>query len=710
MNYTRQIDFTDLRETLNKIDNVDQTIMEREVSITTLNRWAKYAKDVADYMSNQLSKGDTIPTTMDSFLKNSGFSDEKKQAIKDDPYYFGNIKKVAQAVNTNTISTLGNTGPKTEMGTSFGGGGDATVTGRERQIKLDPALKDIQSLAKEKENATDEKSYYMPKPPEDLQFVLHGAEADPIELTGPASDDVEPTWDGQTADEIRAELDQAYGGRENWIGKKEWEDEEITSKFDATGKDIKTKTSTEPATDPAGQVITDPEDDTPLEQPMDWDMDDIDTQFKDLDKEYDADQKAKADAKAKAERDALRKEVQAEIDLEKDIDFEGSRQNWQNHFDTMSQDEFDKVNHNKLFKKYGDNAIDGYLDSKFDRRDNASINAVDKEIKDLNKAMGVDTNTDATTSSTVEPTVKVEPKAEVNYGAMSDEEYEEVYDKKMGDIVSKGYNPDAKDWDEKAFDDDMWKQLNKLDALRAQQKKDIVQDKQLDKEMKKADDQFTKLDKEIAHREKKANFMKDANKNQQLQMPGETTADFLKRTQEIDAKNIEKHNKQAAADAEVKRAMQKAGRGHKIKDVFKKPVVKKTTPTSSKPETDISKAIDTVADAIPDSVKDTASDAYDATKDYFTSGQAGKDFDSAVDYVSKEKYKDDASRLKKYIQSPQARKDAKAKGKEHRAYLDKKADEVGDYFAGGEFGKDVDDASDWIGKQWNSLFGDDKKK
>ena len=93
---------------------------------------------------------------------------------------FSPVKKVAQAVNTNTISTLGNTGPKTEMGTSFGGGGDATVTGRERQIKLDPALKDIQSLAKEKENATDEKSYYMPKPPEDLQFVLHGAEADPI--------------------------------------------------------------------------------------------------------------------------------------------------------------------------------------------------------------------------------------------------------------------------------------------------------------------------------------------------------------------------------------------------------------------------------------------------------------------------------------------------------------------------------------------------
>jgi len=54
--------------------------------------------------------------------------------------------------------------------------------------------------------------------------------------------------------------------------------------------------------------------------------------------------------------------------------------------------------------------------------------------------------------------------------------------------------------------------------------------------------------------------------------------------------------------------------------------------------------------------------------------------------------------------------DFSAKGKEHRAYLDKKADEVGDYFTGGEFGKDVDDASDWNGKQWNNLFGDDKKK
>jgi len=238
MNYTRQTDFTDLRETLNKIDNIlteskfndgfpdtskeieelikyaeekgntaeleelyhaleqrlnaeegltESVLTEREVSITTLNRWAKYAKDVADYMGNQLSRGDTIPTAMDSFLKNSGYSDERKQAIKDDPYYFNNIKKVALAVNNNDLNSLGNTGPKTEMGTSFGGGGDATVTGRERQIKLDPALRNLQGLAKEKDNASNTTEYYSPMPPEDLNFVLHGAEADPIELSGSLS-------------------------------------------------------------------------------------------------------------------------------------------------------------------------------------------------------------------------------------------------------------------------------------------------------------------------------------------------------------------------------------------------------------------------------------------------------------------------------------------------------------------------------------------
>ena len=508
------------------------------------------------------------------------------------------------------------------MGTSFGGGGDATVTGRERQIKLDPALKNIQSLAKEKENATDEKSYYMPKPPEDLQFVLHGAEADPIELTGPASDDVEPTWDGQTADEIRAELDQAYGGRENWIGKKEWEDEEITSKFDATGKDIKTKTSTEPATDPAGQVITDPEDDTPLEQPMDWDMDDIDTQFKDLDKEYDADQKTKADAKAKAERDALRKEVQAEIDLEKDIDFEGSRQNWQNHFDTMSQDEFDKVNHNKLFKKYGDNAIDGYLDSKFDRRDNASINAVDKEIADLNKTMGEPAKKEPVVKA---PEPKAEPKPEVNYGAMSDEEYETAYDKKMSDLVAKGYDSTDPSFDEKAFDKKMWDELGKMDTKRAQQKKDIQVDKRMDWDMRRADDQFAKLDKEVADREAKAKANKER-AQMFLQM-----RDAEKQFDKLDKEYAKDHPegfdkvKQQAGKAwdEVEKTGGELGdyatkQSKKLQDYYKSGEAAKDAKAKGKEHRAY---LDKKAGEV---------------SDYFTGGEFGKDVDDASDWIGKQ--------------------------------------------------------------------------
>ena len=112
----------------------------------------------------------------------------------------------------------------------------------------------------------------------------------------------------------------------------------------------------------------------------------------------------------------------------------------------------------------------------------------------------------------------------------------------------------------------------------------------------------------------------------------------------------------------------------------------------------------TGADDAVDAVKKGASDAYD----YATKGDLEKDVTKATDYVTKGGINKDASRLKKYMQSPQASKDAKAKGKEHKAYIDKKAGEVGDYFTGGEFGKDVDDASDWIGNQWNSMFGDKK--
>jgi general stress protein YciG len=114
----------------------------------------------------------------------------------------------------------------------------------------------------------------------------------------------------------------------------------------------------------------------------------------------------------------------------------------------------------------------------------------------------------------------------------------------------------------------------------------------------------------------------------------------------------------------------------------------------------------TGADDAVDAVKKGASDAYN----YATKGELEKDVNKATDYVTKGGINKDANKFKKYMQSPQAGKDAKAKGKEHKAYVDKKAGEVGDYFTGGEFGKDVDDASDWISNQWDSLFGDNKKQ
>ena len=578
MNYTRQTDFTDLRETLNRIDNVltESVLTEREVSITTLNRWAKYAKDVADYMGNQLSRGDTIPTTMDSFLKNSGYSDERKQAIKDDPYYFNNIKKVALAVNNNDLNSLGSTGPKSEMGTSFGGGGDATVTGRERQIKLDPALRNLQGLAKEKDNASNTTEYYSPLPPKDLEFVLHGTTADAIELSGSLSDTVEPTWDGQTADEIRAELDQIHGGRENWINSKEWDmGDGVTSTFDRTGRDIEATTRTDPARDPAGQIITDPESDTPLETPMDWDMDDIDTQFKELDKEY---------------------------------------------------------------------------------SDNASIRAVDNEIDDLNKAM------DTTDTASLEKTdVAPEPKDDTNYGAMSDEDYTTAYDKKMDAIIAKGYDPTNPDYNEKEFDADMWKQLGKLDSVRASQKKDTKDDKRAEWDMNRATDQFAKLDKEMTDREAKAKDNKE--RAYMYSKMADAEDQFTKLDKQYTKDNPEGFDK----------VSQQAGKAWDE-------IVKTGSELGDYAEID--KVVDTVTKG--------AGDAYD--------------------YVAKGGINKDASKLKKYIQSPQAGKDAKAKGAEHKAYVDKKAGDVGDYFTGGEFGKDVDDASDWISSQWNSLFGDDKKE
>ena len=662
MNYTRQTDFTDLRETLNKLDNaLTESVLTEKVSITTLNRWAKYAKDVADYMGNQLSSGDTVPTTIDSFLKNSGFDDAKKQEIMNDPYYFNNIKKVALAVNNNDLNSLGNTGPKTEMGTSFGGGGDATVTGRERQIKLDPALRNLQGLAKAKENSSDTESFYYPKPPEDIAPYLHDATADEgVPLSGSIDDPdlEEPTWSGQTADEIRAELDT--------LG---WPDPTSGGNILSRDSEVNTITPaerTEPAREPYGRLIADP--DEFMDTPMDWNLSDIDNEFDALDAEYSTDEKAKAD---------LRKEVQTDIDMEKEIEQDGSQEQWRTNFNSMSDEEYSNIDHNELVAKYGDNAMDGYLDSKFDRKDNASINAVDDEIKDLETAMGTDT--DATTSSTSEPTPTPEPEVkavdDTNYGAMSDEDYETAYYKKMDDIIDKGYGGD--DYNEKEFDKDMWNQLGKLDTTRASQKKDAQVDKRMDWDMNRATDQFTKLDREVADREAKAKEQKE--KAYMYRQMRDADKQFKDLDTEYANNNPEGFDKVS-------------GQAGKAWDEIKK--------------TGAEIADYTGADDAVDAVKKGANDAYD----YATKGDLEKDVTKATDYVTKGGINKDASRLKKYMQSPQSGKDAKEKGKEHKAYIDKKAGEVGDYFTGGEFGKDVDDASDWIGNQWNSMFGDDKKK
>jgi hypothetical protein len=83
--------------------------------------------------------------------------------------------------------------------------------------------------------------------------------------------------------------------------------------------------------------------------------------------------------------------------------------------------------------------------------------------------------------------------------------------------------------------------------------------------------------------------------------------------------------------------------------------------------------------------------------------------DDLEDYFANDGPSKDAARLKNYIRSGEAAKDAEAKGIEHKAYLDKKAGEVSDYFTGGDAAKDANDAGDWISKQWNKYFSDDKK-
>jgi hypothetical protein len=358
--------------------------------------------------------------------------------------------------------------------------------------------------------------------------------------------------------------------------------------------------------------------------------------------------------------------------MEKEIEQDGSQEQWRTNFNSMSDEEYSNIDHNELVAKYGDNAMDGYLDSKFDRKDNASINAVDSELDGLNKAMG-EPEVDATTSST-SPKPTPAPVDDTNYGAMSDEEYTTAYDKKMDNIISKGYTLDN-DFDEKAFDDNMWKQLGDLDATRASQKKDTKDDKRAEWDMNRATDQFAKLDREVADREAKAKEQKEkAYMYRQMRDADKQFKDLDTQYAQDNPEDFDKVSSQAGkAWDEIKKT------GAELADY-------------------------TGADDAVDAVAKGASDAYD----YATKGDLEKDVTKATDYVTKGGINKDASRLKKYMQSPQASKDAKAKGKEHKAYIDKKAGEVGDYFTGGEFGKDVDDASDWIGNQWNSMFGDKK--
>jgi len=506
------MDSQGFRQLLDRLDETRQRLDEKEVSITTLNRWSQYAKDVADYMSNQVNLTGKIPTNIEKFLKGSGLSDEKKKEITSDPYYVKNLQKVIKAVNNNNIGSLGNTGPQSEAGTSFGGGDDTTVTGRGKQVKLDKSLRDLQNLSKEQANAQRTKEFYYPKPPEDLKYILKDIPADQIELTGAISDRVEPTWNGQTADEIRDELDTAFGSRENWVNLR---DEEMKQSY----------------ADAFGVELSDTSDDT------DYQMKKADDQFNKLDTDYmqkavdKLKDKTVAD-KEKAQqdyKDSVSKEAQAEIDLEKQIDSEGSRTDWAEFYNSMSDDEFNKVSKEEL----PDTALDGYLDSMFDRRDRAELQKSTQAINDLKKVVSPEKVAKA-------PEIKQpesQPKAtqEPNYGAMSDDEYEKAYDAKMSDIISKAYDDGTVDkMSDKDFDKYVFDKLDQMDAQRKTQTKDITDKNRLDWDMRRAERHQDELDKDYAKQQADAELEKQFKSAEKAQSDMEKQYDKSKTWQDVE--------------------------------------------------------------------------------------------------------------------------------------------------------------------------------
>ena len=506
------MDSQGFRQLLDRLDETKQRLDEKEVSITTLNRWSQYAKDVADYMSNQVNLTGKIPTNIEKFLAGSGLSDEKKKEITSDPYYVKNLQKVIKAVNNNNIGSLGNTGPQSEAGTSFGGGDDTTVTGRGKQVKLDKSLRDLQNLSKEQANAQRTKEFYYPKPPEDLKYILKDIPADQIELTGAISDRVEPTWNGQTADEIRDELDTAFGSRENWVNLR---DEEMKQSY----------------ADAFGVELSDTSDDT------DYQMKKADDQFNKLDTDYmqkavdKLKDKTVAD-KEKAQqdyKDSVSKEAQAEIDLEKQIDSEGSRTDWAEFYNSMSDDEFNKVSKEEL----PDTALDGYLDSMFDRRDRAELQKSTQAINDLKKVVSPEKVAKA-------PEIKQpesQPKAtqEPNYGAMSDDEYEKAYDAKMSDIISKAYDDGTVDkMSDKDFDKYVFDKLDQMDAQRKTQTKDITDKNRLDWDMRRAERHQDELDKDYAKQQADAELEKQFKSAEKAQSDMEKQYDKSKTWQDVE--------------------------------------------------------------------------------------------------------------------------------------------------------------------------------
>jgi len=506
------MDSHSFRQLLDRLDETKQRLDEKEVSITTLNRWSQYAKDVADYMSNQVNLTGKIPTNIEKFLAGSGLSDEKKKEITSDPYYVKNLQKVIKAVNNNNIGSLGNTGPQSEAGTSFGGGDNTTVTGRGKQVKLDKSLRDLQNLSKEQANAQRTKEFYYPKPPEDLKYILKDIPADQIELTGAISDRVEPTWNGQTADEIRDELDTAFGSRENWVNLR---DEEMKQSY----------------ADAFGVELSDTSDDT------DYQMKKADDQFNKLDTDYmqkavdKLKDKTVAD-KEKAQqdyKDSVSKEAQAEIDLEKQIDSEGSRKDWAEFYNSMSDDEFNKVSKEEL----PDTALDGYLDSMFDRRDRAELQKSTQAINDLNKVVSPEKVAKA-------PEIKQpesQPKAtqEPNYGAMSDDEYEKAYDAKMSDIISKAYDDGTVDkMSDKDFDKYVFDKLDQMDAQRKTQTKDITDKNRLDWDMRRAERHQDELDKDYAKQQADAELEKQFKSAEKAQSDMEKQYDKSKTWQDVE--------------------------------------------------------------------------------------------------------------------------------------------------------------------------------